>query len=67
MKKLYRSRENKIIAGIIGGLGEYSDIDPTILRVIWLTLTTITGVIPGLTIYFIAILIIPKKPKENNS
>ncbi|RLC31673.1 PspC domain-containing protein [Candidatus Woesebacteria bacterium] len=61
-KKLYRSSENKILAGIIGGLGEYFDIDPTVLRLGWLFVFVFTGIFPGLLAYFVAILIVPKKP-----
>ena len=60
-KKLYRSSENKILAGIIGGLGEYFDIDPTVLRLGWLLVFVFTGIFPGLLAYFVAILIVPKK------
>ena len=37
-KKLYRSQENKIIAGICGGLGEYFNVDPVLIRTIYLIL-----------------------------
>lgn len=60
-RKLYRSNENKILAGIIGGLGEYFDIDPTVLRLGWLLVFVFTGIFPGLLAYFVAILIVPKK------
>ncbi|MDD4661650.1 MAG: PspC domain-containing protein [Candidatus Pacebacteria bacterium] len=59
MKRLYKSKENKILAGVVGGLGEYFDIDPTLLRLIWLLLVVFTGVFPGIIVYIIACLIIP--------
>ena len=65
MKKLYRSNENKVFAGIFGGLGEYLDIDPVVLRLIWIFVTVVTGVIPGLIGYFISIFIIPKNKNKN--
>ncbi len=61
-KKLYRSDKNKIIAGVFGGLGEYTDIDPVVLRLIWVLITVFTGLVPGIIIYLLAIIIIPKKP-----
>ena len=64
MKKLYRSRENKIFAGIIGGLGEYFNIDPVFMRLIWLLILISTGVAPGLLVYLIAIFIVPKNPEH---
>ena len=63
MKKLYKSSTNKIFAGIIGGIGEYFDIDPVLLRVLWLLIVVFTGVVPGLIVYLIAIFIVPEKPK----
>ena len=63
-KRLYRSRENKVIAGIFGGLGEYFDIDPTVLRLIFLVLVILTAVFPGILFYILARLIVPEKPYE---
>lgn len=63
MKKLYKSNKNKILAGIIGGIGEYFDIDPVILRVVWIILVAFTGFAPGVIAYLIAIFIVPKNPK----
>ena len=62
MKKLYRSNTNKVFAGIIGGLGEYLDVDPVLLRVFWLLILAVTGLVPGLIVYLIATFIVPKKP-----
>jgi len=62
MKKLYRSNTNKVFAGIIGGIGEYFDVDPVLLRILWLLILAATGLIPGLIVYLIAIFIVPKKP-----
>jgi len=61
MKKLYKSKENKVFCGIIGGLGEYFGIDPTILRLIWLLVIIFTGFFPGIITYIIACMIIPNK------
>lgn len=61
MKKIYKSRNNKIIWGIIGGIGEYLEVDPTALRLIFILITLITGIIPGIIFYIIAALIIPDK------
>ena len=63
MKKLYKSDKNKIFAGVIGGIGEYFDVDPVVLRLVWLLLIVFTGFVPGIIVYFIAVLIVPKKPK----
>jgi len=46
-KRLYRSEKNKVIAGILGGLGEYADVDPVLLRLVWVLIVIFTGFIPG--------------------
>jgi len=61
VKKLYRSEENKVVSGVIGGIGEYFDVDPVILRLGWLLVLVITAVIPGIIVYFIATFVVPKK------
>ncbi|MES2006917.1 MAG: PspC domain-containing protein [Patescibacteria group bacterium] len=61
-KHLFRSEKNRICAGICGGLGEYFNIDPALLRLVWILTVIFTGVIPGLVAYFIAILVIPLAP-----
>ena len=61
MKRLYRSSENKVFFGIIGGLGEYFDVDPVILRLGFVFLLLVTAVLPGLVAYTAAVFIVPKK------
>lgn len=62
MKKLYRSRENRVLAGVMGGLGEYFEIDPVILRLAYLLIIIFSAVVPGIIVYIIAALIVPEKP-----
>ncbi|MBD3202917.1 PspC domain-containing protein [Candidatus Woesearchaeota archaeon] len=59
-KRLYRSKKNRVIAGICGGLGEYFDIDPVIIRLIWVFVVLAGG--SGALAYIIAWIIIPEKP-----
>lgn len=61
MKRLYKSKDNKVICGVIGGIGEYSNIDPVILRVIWIIITVFTGFFPGIITYLLACLVVPQK------
>lgn len=61
-KKLYRSNNNKVVAGICGGLGEYLDMDPVVLRLLWLMLVIFTGIFPGIIAYILAVLLVPKRP-----
>ncbi len=56
-KKLYRSEKDKIIAGVAGGLGEYFNVDSTIIRIIFVLLTLFGG--SGILIYLILWILIP--------
>lgn len=60
-KKLYLSNDKKL-CGVCGGIGEYLDIDPTIVRVIYLCLSLFSAGFPGLLVYLILYAIIPQKP-----
>jgi phage shock protein PspC (stress-responsive transcriptional regulator) len=60
-KRLYRSEQNKVLAGICGGLGEYFNTDPTWIRIVVALANLVTGVVPGLVVYFAGIFIIPKQ------
>ncbi len=60
-KKLYRIEQGKLIAGVCGGIAEYLNIDPTVIRLIW-ALVALSGA--GILAYIIAMLIIPVNPLE---
>ena len=60
MKKLYLSKDKKV-AGVCGGIAEYFEVDPTVIRLAWIILTIITGVIPGLLAYIVSAIVIPNK------
>lgn len=61
MKRLYRSRDSKILGGVCGGLGEYFNIDPVIFRVIFVLLM-LPGGLPGIIPYAVLWLIVPLRP-----
>ena len=61
MKRLYRSKQNKVIAGICGGVGEYWDIDPVIVRILTVILTLISGGLFFL-VYIVSVFVIPPEP-----
>lgn len=58
-KKLYRSNVNKMLTGVCGGVGEYLNIDPTVVRLLWVVFA-FSGV--GLLAYFVAAVIMPVQP-----
>ncbi|MBQ5807491.1 MAG: PspC domain-containing protein [Tidjanibacter sp.] len=59
-KKLFRSRHNRMLAGVCGGLAEYFNIDPTMMRVITIILT-VTPFVPAGIIYLLLWLLIPER------
>jgi phage shock protein C len=58
-KRLIKSLHNKIICGVCGGIGEYFNIDPTVIRLIWAILT-VCGVGSGIVVYIIAAIVMPE-------
>ena len=62
-KKLYRSREERILAGVAGGLGEYFDVDPVLVRIAFILLALINGL--GILLYLVMLVVVPReKGKE---
>lgn len=61
-KKLYRSKTDKIFAGVCGGLADYFDIDATIIRLLFILIVAFGG--SGLIVYSLLWLIMPKSPSE---
>lgn len=59
MKKLYRSRNQRMLAGVCGGIGEYFNIDPTLVRLGFVALSFLAG--GGLFAYILAVIIIPSE------
>lgn len=61
-KRLYRSRSDRMIAGVCAGMGKYLGIDATVIRLIFALLAIFTGVVPGLILYIVMMFIIPDEP-----
>ncbi len=61
-KRIYRNTQDKIIAGVCSGVGEYLDLDPVLVRVIWLI--AVLGFGTGILAYILAWIFIPKKPEN---
>ena len=64
-KKLYRSKKAHIIAGVCGGLGDYLDVDPVLIRIGFVLLALAHGL--GILLYIILIFIIPKEPAKGEN
>ncbi len=61
-KKLYRSKKDSIIGGVCGGIAEYFEIDPTLVRLLAILIVFVGGV--GIIAYIVAWIIIPQNPEE---
>lgn len=63
-QKLYRSYSNKVFAGVCGGLAEYFDVDPIVIRILFVLMVLFGGT--GIVLYIAAIFIVPKRPYMMN-
>ena len=61
IKRLYRSRKDRILCGVCGGLGKYLGVDSTIIRLLWILLSLAYGV--GILLYILACFIVPLEPR----
>ena len=59
MKKLYKSKGNRYIAGVCGGIAEYFNVDPTVVRLLWVIFALMGG--SGILAYIAAALLIPEE------
>ena len=64
-KKLYRSMTDKKLCGVCGGIAEYYNWDPTIVRLVWAVITCFYGT--GLVLYIVAALIFPERPSSDKT
>ena len=61
-KRLYKSNMNKMLDGVCGGIAEYFNIDPTLVRLGWVLLSALGGT--GIAAYIVAAIIIPRDPQN---
>ena len=64
-KKLYKSKTDEKIAGVCGGIAEYFDIDPTLIRVAYVVLSLFSAAFPGVLLYIILMILIPNYDQLN--
>jgi phage shock protein C len=59
-RRLHRSLADCKLAGVCGGIAEYFQVDSTIVRLVWVLVTFVTGIVPGIVVYIVAWLIMPE-------
>ena len=64
MKRLYRSKKERILGGVCGGLAEHIDVDPSIIRLVWIVVTLVSIGL-GIIIYLAAWIIVPEDPGDD--
>lgn len=61
-ERLYRSRTDRVFAGVCGGLAERLNVDPSLIRIAWVVLALATAVVPFVVLYVVMALIVPERP-----
>ncbi len=64
MKRLIRVKEGRMLGGVCGGIAKYLDVDPVIIRILWVAFTLFFGV--GLVVYVVAWILIPEEGEEES-
>ncbi len=60
-KRLYRSRKQRSLAGVCGGIAEYLDVDPSLVRIAWVILSMAGG--PAVLLYIVMAAVVPEEPE----
>lgn len=62
-RRLIRSRRDRKIAGVCAGIGQYLDLDTSLVRILWVLVTFAVGFFPGLIAYIVAWILVPEEPE----
>ena len=60
-KRLQRSRTNRVVGGVLAGIGDYMGLDPTVVRIAYVVLTLVTGISTGIVAYIVAMIVLPEQ------
>lgn len=60
--RLFRSRQDRMLGGVCGGLAKYMNLDPTVVRLLFVIGVMATGVFPGIVIYIVMLFVVPEDP-----
>jgi phage shock protein PspC (stress-responsive transcriptional regulator) len=67
MKRLYRSEDDKVLGGVLGGIAKYLAIDPVVIRFIAIITALVTGIVPFALVYLLAVFMIPKEQSSTKN
>ena len=65
MKRLCKSRNNKVISGVCGGIAEYFNVDPAIVRIVWAAGIIFTAATLAVILYFVCAVVLPYAPDDS--
>jgi phage shock protein PspC (stress-responsive transcriptional regulator) len=63
--RLYRSRDDRMLMGVLGGVANRLNADPSLVRIVYIILTILTGFVPLAFLYVIAAFVVPAAPRDN--
>lgn len=66
MKRLQRSRKEKMIGGVCGGLAAHFDMDPTVVRLLYILISICSAAFPGILVYLVLWVVIPQGENGEN-
>ncbi|RVU70599.1 MULTISPECIES: PspC domain-containing protein [Lactobacillus] len=67
MKKRLTKSQNKIVSGVLGGIANYFDWDPAIVRIVGAAIIIFSGFFPGLILYIVAAIVMPDADSRDNT
>jgi phage shock protein PspC (stress-responsive transcriptional regulator) len=65
-KRLYRTRDGRIVAGVCSGAGQFAGVDPNLVRVLFVVVSVFTGFFPGILAYLLAWVVIPEEGEKSS-
>lgn len=66
-KRLYRRRKGRKLLGVLGGLGDFFGLDPSLIRIVYVIVTFFTLCVPGIVLYLVMAFIVPLEPKDGSA
>jgi phage shock protein C len=66
-RRLYRSRGERMIAGICGGIARYMDADPTVVRLLYVVISVLSVAVPGTLVYLVLWVVVPLEPRDGEA